>query len=178
MRNRTRSFFALCSFLALSACAPLIGPAVAQSIALDDPFLRPGEGPPTGSGAPAGTLQAAALRAEVLYGQPSGLLPAGEETVRHTATLEHRPRDPWLGRDKAQHLAFSFLWTLGTQYVLVNKGNATETGALPVSASVAASVGLAKEYYDWRVSPSRYFSTRDLAADALGILLAAGLILL
>ena len=36
---------------------------------------------------------------------------------------------------------------------------------------------LAKEYYDWRIGPTGYFSRRDLIADATGILLATGLIL-
>ncbi|MEM6646313.1 MAG: DUF2279 domain-containing protein [Bacteroidota bacterium] len=83
--------------------------------------------------------------------------------------------DPWLGRDKMQHLAFSFLLTVGSQYVLVNKSGRTERGALPLSASGTAAVGLAKELYD-RHKPRGFFSARDLAADGLGILLAVGLI--
>lgn len=83
--------------------------------------------------------------------------------------------DPWLGRDKMQHLAFSFLLTLGSQYVLVNKGARSEMQALPLSVSGTAAVGLAKELYD-RHKPRGRFSTRDLIADGLGILLAVGLI--
>ena len=88
------------------------------------------------------------------------------------------PRDPWLGRDKVQHLVFSGLWTLGTQYALVNKAAWSERRALPLSAGTAGLIGLSKELYDWRHSPSRFFSTRDLVADAAGIALAVGFILL
>ncbi|MEM9666364.1 MAG: hypothetical protein AAF970_15610 [Bacteroidota bacterium] len=88
-----------------------------------------------------------------------------------------RPRDPWLARDKAQHLAFSFLWTLGTQYSLVNKADWSERRALPASIAVAGAVGLAKEVYDAR-RPRGFFSTRDLVADAAGIALASIFILL
>jgi len=83
--------------------------------------------------------------------------------------------DPWLGRDKMQHLAFSFLLTVGSQYVLVNKSGRTEMQALPLSVSGTAAVGLAKELYD-RHKPRGFFSTRDLVADGVGILLAVGLI--
>ncbi|GAB5517812.1 MAG: hypothetical protein RhofKO_00630 [Rhodothermales bacterium] len=84
--------------------------------------------------------------------------------------------DPWLGRDKMQHLAFSFLLTVGSQYVLVNKGDYTETRALPLSVTATAAIGVAKELYD-RQKPRGVFSTRDLVADGVGILLAVGLIL-
>lgn len=89
-----------------------------------------------------------------------------------------RPDDPWLGRDKVQHVVFSFLWTVGTQYTLVNKFDAGEYRALPFSVLSGAGIGLAKEVWDWQRSPSRYFSRRDLAADALGVALAVGLILI
>lgn len=85
--------------------------------------------------------------------------------------------DPWLGFDKVQHLTFSFLLTVGGQYTLVNKGAWAETRALPLSAAAAAAVGVAKEVYDAR-QPRSFFSRRDLVADALGIALAAGFILL
>ncbi|RMH51845.1 MAG: hypothetical protein D6685_17100 [Bacteroidetes bacterium] len=88
------------------------------------------------------------------------------------------PRDRWLARDKALHVTFSALWTLSLQYALVNKANWSDRRALPVSAGVSGTIGLSKEWYDWRYSPTRYFSARDLVADAVGIALAAGFILL
>ncbi|MDX1547980.1 MAG: hypothetical protein R3247_13375 [Rhodothermales bacterium] len=88
------------------------------------------------------------------------------------------PEDRWWARDKLQHVTFSFLWTVGSQYTLVEKIGVGERRALPLAMGSAAAVGLAKEVYDARTPPHRHFSRRDLAADALGIALAAGLILL
>lgn len=87
------------------------------------------------------------------------------------------PRDRWLARDKARHVVFSGLWTLSTQYVLVNKADWSDTDALPVSVASSATVGLAKELYDASQS-AETASGKDLVADAVGIGLAVGLILL
>ncbi len=100
------------------------------------------------------------------------------ETQRLRIALKGRPPDPWLGFDKAQHAAFSFLWTLGSQYTLVNKVDVSERRALPFSVGSGAVLGLAKEVYDRRWGRHRYFSYRDLVADAVGLALAAGLIAL
>lgn len=94
------------------------------------------------------------------------------------ASLRPAPRDRWLAEDKAKHLVVSFLWVLGTQYMLVNKADWSEGDALPLSVASGAAAGIAKEWYDWRISSSRYFSRRDLVADAVGLALAAGVILL
>lgn len=132
-----------------------------------------------------GPLDGRALRVLLLYGAdefssfPSSRPNEARQAPLHKPTLAaDRPRDPWLARDKALHVAFSALWTLSTQYAFVNKMNWSERRALPVSAGVSGTIGLAKEVYDWRHSPTRYFSKRDLAADAVGIALAAGFILL
>ena len=100
------------------------------------------------------------------------------ETALLGAPLDPHAEDPWLGFDKAQHLAFSFLWTLGTQYVAVNKGHLSEAQALPLSIGTSAAVGVSKEVYDLHSGPPNVFSYRDLVADGVGILLAVGLILL
>lgn len=100
------------------------------------------------------------------------------ETEHWQRALKGRPPDPWLGFDKAQHAAFSFLWTLGSQYTLVNKIDISERRALPFSMGSGAILGLAKEVYDARWGRRRYFSYRDLAANAVGLILAAGLIVL
>jgi len=86
--------------------------------------------------------------------------------------------DPWLGRDKVLHAAGSFLMTLSTQYVLQAKLGASRDQALPVSAGVVLGLGLAKEVADSRRPVRPFFSTRDLVADAVGVALAVGLILL
>ncbi len=95
-----------------------------------------------------------------------------------TEPASERPIDPWLAYDKVQHATVSFLWTLSTQYTLVQKIGWTERRALPFSASSAAVVGVGKELYDWKVGATRRFSYRDLVADGVGILLAVGFILL
>ena len=72
---------------------------------------------------------------------------------------------------------FSGLWTLSTQYVLVRKAGWSEGDALPASVAVGATVGLAKEVYD-ASQPGGRASEKDLVADAVGIGLAVGIILL
>jgi hypothetical protein len=86
-------------------------------------------------------------------------------------------RDRWLGRDKARHVVFSGLWTLSAQYVLVRKAGWSTGDALPASVATAAAVGLAKEGYD-ATRPDGTASGRDLAANAVGIGLAVGVIVL
>jgi uncharacterized protein YfiM (DUF2279 family) len=90
----------------------------------------------------------------------------------------HPANDRWLGFDKVQHATFSFLWTLGSQYTLVNKIHLSEGEALPVSIGSAVVVGVSKELYDEHVTPGNRLSYRDLAADAAGIAMAVVLILL
>lgn len=99
-------------------------------------------------------------------------------TPRTTAQPLTPPPARRLAFDKAQHAAFSFLSVVGGQYTLVRKAGWSERRALPVSMGFGAALGLGKELYDWRLGPRRTFSRRDLAADAFGILLAAGFIVL
>lgn len=83
-----------------------------------------------------------------------------------------RPADDWFGRDKALHAGGSFLLTLSGQYVLVSKGGLSEGRALPLSAGATLGLGLLKETADASRAVAPLFSWRDLAADALGVLLA------
>jgi len=85
--------------------------------------------------------------------------------------------DRWWGRDKAQHLVVSGLWTLSAQYVLVDKAGWAEADALPLAAGSAAAAGLAKELYD-TTHPDGTASEKDLVANAVGIGLAVGIIVL
>jgi uncharacterized protein YfiM (DUF2279 family) len=87
------------------------------------------------------------------------------------------PRDRWIAQDKATHVVVSGLWTLSAQYVLVNKAGWAEGDALPVSVASAAVVGGAKELYD-ATRPAGTASGKDLVADAVGIGLAVGVIVL
>lgn len=86
-------------------------------------------------------------------------------------------RDRWWARDKARHVVFSGLWTLSTQYVLVQKAGWPTGDALPVSVAASATVGLGKELYDASRIDGRA-SGKDLVANAVGIGLAVGVIAL
>ncbi len=127
----------------------------------------------------------ASARVAILYvdGFVSGVSPVLRpavpvETRSLRLSLKRRPPDRWLGLDKVQHAAFSFLWTLSSQYTLVNKIKVSERRALPFSVGSGVLLGLSKELYDGSTAPRNSFSYRDLAADAFGIALAVGLILL
>ena len=121
------------------------------------------------------TLNSYGVRASLLYGQ----MEMGSLDFTHSGTIRHRePNDPWLAMDKLQHVAFSFFITTGSQYGLVNKLEIRERRALPVSAGISLLAGMSKELYDRHSRPNGFFSKRDLAADGVGIILAAGLILL
>jgi uncharacterized protein YfiM (DUF2279 family) len=84
--------------------------------------------------------------------------------------------DAWIARDKARHVVFSGLWTLSTQYVLVNKADWRAPDALPTSVASGAAVGIAKELYD-ASRPEGTVSGKDLVANGVGISVAVGLIL-
>ena len=115
------------------------------------------------SGGSPDSLTAAAIAVELRYGSPP--------------PPPSPPRDRWLARDKVQHVVFSGLWTLSTQYVLVNKAGWTEADALPASVASGATVGILKELYDASRLTGRA-SGKDLVADAVGIGLAVGVIVL
>jgi len=83
--------------------------------------------------------------------------------------------DKWLAFDKVQHFTFSFLWTLSSQYVLLNNMNMYEQDALRYSVVSSLSAGIMKETYDMK-QPNGYFSNKDMVANALGILLAVMII--
>ena len=94
-------------------------------------------------------------------------------------TIEVLPQqDEWLARDKALHVGASFLITLSSQYVFENKLELTEGEALPLAMTTALSAGVLKEVLDSRRPHAPHFCTRDLVADAVGVLLAVGIILL
>lgn len=122
------------------------------------------------------------VRAAAQTSEPSDYPPlplsilAFSETTQPDTVLNPGHDDAWLAFDKIQHTTFSFLWTLGNQYMLVNKAEMRERQALPVSVATTAAIGVAKEIYDWRIGPTRYFSTRDLVADLAGI--AAGVLVI
>jgi len=79
--------------------------------------------------------------------------------------------DKWLAFDKVQHFTYSFLWTLSSQYILVNNMNFDERNAIHYSVLSSASAGVMKEMYDMQ-KPKGYLSKKDLFANSLGIVLA------
>lgn len=81
-----------------------------------------------------------------------------------------------IGFDKIQHAAFSCLWTLSSQYVMVNKSGFNEHKALSYSVSSAALVGLTKELNDLNRKDG-HFSWGDLIADGVGIAIAVFIII-
>lgn len=95
----------------------------------------------------------------------------------HAAHALRSRRDPWIARDKALHLSYSFLWTLSSQYVLTHKTPLSHDQSVPWAITSGVTIGLTKELYDHR-RPRNAFSWRDMAANAVGIGLATGLILL
>ncbi len=114
---------------------------------------------------------------------PSGFdAPPATSVVLLHRTLPATPPLPaaqaWFGFDKVQHFTFSFLFTVGSQYVLVNKADLGEGPALPVSAGISAGIGVAKELYDRRRPGGTGFSYQDLVWDAAGIAAASLLIAL
>lgn len=76
-----------------------------------------------------------------------------------------------IGFDKIKHVAFSCLWTLSSQYVMVNKSGFDEHKALSYSVSSSALIGLSKELNDWQTK-KRPFDWGDLIADGVGIVIA------
>ena len=121
---------------------------------------------PAAQTAAAQTAAATGTLAYRLPGRDLGRLPA-------VPVDSLRPPDLWLGPDKALHAGGSFLITLSAQYALTDKAGLSNGEALPVSAAVALALGVAKEVRDSRRAVGPHFSWRDLAADALGVALAA-----
>ena len=97
--------------------------------------------------------------------------PVGPDTT-------HALPDDWIARDKALHVGASFLLTLSAQYVLTDKTGWSNADALPVTAGAALGLGLLKEVMDSQRPRHPHFCWRDLAADAVGVGLAAAVVAL
>lgn len=132
-------------------------------------------------------LVVAGLLAQDVAAQSSAAAPRYDAWTWEARPLASTPGDPldharlpddWLGRDKALHAGVSFLTTLSAQYVLTEKLDASEGEALPIAAGATVALGIAKEVMDSRRPRAPHFCTRDLVADAVGVLLAVGVVLL
>ena len=104
--------------------------------------------------------------------------PARRARLDTSVAAGRRVEDRWWAMDKAKHTGASVLLVLGGQYVFEHKASLERDPALALSLASGAAVGVAKEWYDRWLGPTRYFSANDLVADALGLLLGAGVVLL
>ena len=104
--------------------------------------------------------------------------PARRARLDTSVAAGRRVEDRWWAMDKAKHTGASVLLVLGGQYVFEHKASLERDPALALSLASGAAVGVAKEWYDRWLGPTRYFSVKDLVADALGLLLGAGVVLL
>jgi len=92
------------------------------------------------------------------------LLVSGRAAARDSAA---QFKDPWLGRDKASHLALS-LSIVGFGYHLARlEGGADRGRARAASFGLSLTAGLAKELRDRR-RPGGRFSYKDLVFDLAG----------
>jgi putative lipoprotein len=78
-------------------------------------------------------------------------------------------RDSWTGMDKARHFTASFIITGASAYWMKHEENRNAHASLAAGMGFAFSLGIAKEIGDMR-KPGNFFSWKDLAADAAGVL--------
>lgn len=135
-------------------------------------------GPVSVRGQAHGPLSSVSVQPSVPQSVDSLTAPGVAFSLRY-ALLQARTAssDPWLGPDKAKHAVGSALWTLSTQYVIVNKAGWTERDGVPVSIASGVAIGVTKELYDASRSNGQA-SVRDLVADAVGVGVAVGIIAL
>jgi putative lipoprotein len=84
---------------------------------------------------------------------------------RFGAPPERSPEDPWLGRDKLYHFVGSAALQ-GAGHALGRSAGLDYREAAWTAAGLTLTAGVAKELYDR--ADGRFFSWRDLAADAAG----------
>lgn len=85
--------------------------------------------------------------------------------------LALRANDPWLGKDKADHLMLSSALTAAQYYALHREAEMSSRRSLQAAVISTAAIGIAKEIYD-ATARKRFASKKDLIADVLGIALA------
>lgn len=81
------------------------------------------------------------------------------------APPERAPEDPWFGRDKLYHFVGSAVMQ-GAGHSLGRAAGLDYREAAWTAAGLTLTVGVAKEVHDR--ADGRFFSWRDLTADALG----------
>ena len=108
-----------------------------------------------------------------LYAQSDSEVSANDENVDKKEKIKRI--DKWFAIDKLQHFSYSFLISLGFQYVLVNKKDFSESDALPISTALSFSAGLSKELNDRR-GKNWFFSVKDMIANCAGLFVAISII--
>lgn len=86
-------------------------------------------------------------------------------SARFGAPPERAPEDPWFGRDKLYHFVGSAV-IQGAGHALGRAAGLNYRDAAWTAAGLTLTAGVAKEFYDR--ADGRFFSWRDLAADAAG----------
>lgn len=81
------------------------------------------------------------------------------------APPERAPEDPWLGQDKLYHFVGSAV-IQGAGHAIGRSAGLDYREAAWTAAGVTLTTGVVKELYDR--ADGRFFSWRDLAADATG----------
>ena len=94
-----------------------------------------------------------------------------QDTESDSLNVPHRI----IGFDKIKHVAFSCLWTLSSQYIMVNKSGFDEHKALSYSVSSSVLIGLAKELNDCQTK-EKPFDWGDIIANGVGIAIAVFII--
>jgi uncharacterized protein YfiM (DUF2279 family) len=84
-------------------------------------------------------------------------------------------RDSWFGADKVKHMLGSLLVARYGSWTLYHHCNMDYKSSKTWAGLFSLSMGLSKEFLDWR-KPEGHFSLKDLTADFLGIILGIFLI--
>ncbi len=83
--------------------------------------------------------------------------------------------DPWLAPDKGLHLIGSMIVTIGVAKSMQTFNDNSKPEALKMGVGCSISLGLWKEWRDSR-KPNKFFSWKDLIADAAGIIVGGMII--
>lgn len=88
-----------------------------------------------------------------------------------TLSIQHtKQTDPWLAKDKADHLIMSAFFAGLGYYGARKLANKSVSASANLAASFSLTLGLSKEAYD-KISEKGVFSLKDIVADIAGIFL-------
>ncbi|MBD3387020.1 hypothetical protein GF407_19105 [candidate division KSB1 bacterium] len=99
----------------------------------------------------------------------SNIIAAQKDSI--TLSLQHtKQTDPWLAKDKADHLIMSAFFAGLGYYGARKLTNKSVSASANLAASFSLTLGLSKEAYD-KISEKGIFSLKDIVADIAGIFL-------